>query len=97
MAIDSEKNACPIALRITDEVSFERSGLSKKVSPALEPGIENENTTSMAIISSSRGIISFDERSIPPCTPRMITKWHSNITTVIYTRGSHVEPEKAAK
>ena len=91
MAMEREKNACPMAERITDELIFERSGLNRKRRPSSVPGMEKEQMTSTAMISNSRGIISLLYFSMPPCTPRAITQWHMSITATIHPNGSQGE------
>ena len=97
MAILSEKKACPIAERMTLELSFEKSGLKRKCIPSSEPGIENEQMPNMAMIISNIGIMSLEYLSMPPCTPRTMTQWHISITATMHTSGNQGEAVNCVK
>ena len=68
----SEKNACPIALRITDEVILLKSGWTKNVNPSLAFGKVTERIARMSKNKKRSGIIILDARSIPDFTPDMM-------------------------
>ncbi len=70
----SEKNACPMALSTTCGVTFEKSGLKRKLSPSAAPGISMELMQNAAKITNSSGISTLAIRSIPFSTPRLSTK-----------------------
>ena len=60
MAMEREKNACPMALSTTPELILRKSGFKRKRRPSSDPGMEKEQTTSTAMMSSNRGIISLE-------------------------------------
>ena len=71
----NEKNACPIAPIITDELILEKSGVKRNFNPSIAPGINNEFMQKIMRMRNKHGIMMFDMRSIPFCTPRItITK-----------------------
>ena len=71
----NEKNACPIAPIITDELILEKSGVKRNFNPSTAPGIISELIQKIMSIIKRHGIIILDMRSIPFCTPRItITK-----------------------
>ena len=97
MARLSEKNACPTALRITLAVSFEKSGFRRKRKPSEEPGILNEQTTRMPMMKSSKGIMIFEKRSMPDCTPLAMMTWVSAMKATPASIGIHVSLTKPVK
>ena len=74
-----EKKACPMALKTTLVVIFEKSGFSRKFSPSLAPGMEKAQITRTQMMNSNSGIITLENFSIPSVTPRIITTWVSSM------------------
>ena len=67
--IERVKNACPIALSHTSVVIFEKSGLKRKMSPLEAFGSDKEHIASTISNRKSMGIMIFEPRSMPFCTP----------------------------
>ena len=67
--IERVKNACPIALSHTSVVTFEKSGLKRNSSPLEAFGSDMEHIASTISKIKSIGIVIFEPRSIPFCTP----------------------------
>ena len=84
-----EKNACPIALTITDESIFEKSGENRNSRPSFAPGISNELIQKMMRIKNRIGIIMFDMRSIPFCTPRITITKLTIRNKIVHNKGRH--------
>ena len=82
---------------MTLAVSFERSGLSRKRKPSDEPGMLKEQTTSMPMMKSSMGIITFENRSMPDCTPREMMKCVRPMKATPVRTGSHGSLTKLLK
>ena len=82
---------------MTLAVSFEKSGMSRKRSPSFEPGMLKEQTTSMPMMKSSIGIITFEKRSMPDCTPRAMMKCVSPMNSAPARTGCQGLPTKSLK
>ena len=87
MARLSEKKACPMALSTTVGVTLAKSGFRRKVRLSDVPGILNEHTISTQMISNSMGIITLENRSMPLCTPRAITRCVISMNTTAQSNG----------
>ena len=74
MPIESEKNACPSATSTVEGVTFEKSGRKRNRTPSPPPGISSEWIDSAIRITNSSGISTLAERSMPFCTPIVMTK-----------------------
>ena len=65
-----EKNAWPNALIITDGVMAEKSGFKKNSRPSPAFGNVSETIQKPSKMTKRMGIMMFDNRSIPFCTPK---------------------------
>ena len=81
----------------TEEVIFDGSGSKRNRSPADASGRVTERTHITKRMMKRSGIITFDARSIPFCTPETITKWVSPTNTPIQKTGRQGSAEKAWK
>ena len=100
----NEKNACPRASRKVFAVTFEKSGLKRKSSPAPAPGRVTERTAITTTIRNSRGISTFEYFSMPSFTPASNIAPDSPANNTKYSRGCQLEvtvcsnmPPKAAE
>ena len=72
MPILNEKNACPIALKTTEEFILLKSGLNRNFKPSNAPSNVTERIPKTIRIKNNNGIMTFEARSIPFSTPQMI-------------------------
>ena len=55
-------------------LTFDQSGRSKNSMPAAAPGSKMEQMVSTSVIMNRVGIMIFEKRSMPDCTPLVIIK-----------------------
>ena len=71
---DSEKNDCPIAYKITSDVTCEKSGCKKKRTPSPAPSNVSARTINTKNKTNSAGMKYLFTFSTPFCTPLLTIK-----------------------
>ena len=97
MPIDSEKNACAVALMMVSMVTREKSGVSKKASPGSAPGSVTERATSTSSSTNNSGINTLLARSMPLPTPPATIHAVRPMKIVAANSGLKVRPTKPLK
>jgi hypothetical protein len=91
-----EKNACPIALSTTDDVTLEKSGFKRNFKPSEALGSVTERTHRTISMKKSIGIIILDALSIPPFTPEAMILWVKRTNTTVHIIGRMVLDENTS-
>ena len=93
----NEKNVCPMALKITEEVILSKSGLNRNESPSSTPGRVTERIHNISSMINSAGIIILEALSIPFSTPETITMCVNAMKAIVQPIGRRVLDENVSK